>query len=33
MLMIKKFGGTSVADKEKIMHVANICAHDYKMRK
>lgn len=30
MLMIKKFGGTSVADKEKIFNVANRCIKDYK---
>lgn len=30
MLMIKKFGGTSVADKEKIFNVANKCIEDYK---
>lgn len=30
MLMVKKFGGTSVSDKEKILKVANICAKDYK---
>jgi len=30
MLMVKKFGGTSVSDKEKIFKVANICAKDYK---
>lgn len=29
MLMIKKFGGTSVADKEKIFNVANKCKKDY----
>ncbi len=30
MLMIKKFGGTSVADKDKIFNVANKCIEDYK---
>lgn len=30
MLMVKKFGGTSVADKDKIFKVANRCAVDYK---
>lgn len=30
MLMVKKFGGTSVADKEKIFNVANRCIEDYK---
>lgn len=29
MLMVKKFGGTSVADKEKIFNVANRCIEDY----
>lgn len=29
MLIVKKFGGTSVADKNKIMHVAEICANEY----
>lgn len=29
MLIVKKFGGTSVADKEKIMHVADICVKEY----
>jgi len=28
--MVKKFGGTSVADKEKIFNVANRCIEDYK---
>lgn len=32
MLKVKKFGGTSVADKEKIFNVANRCIEDYKMR-
>ena len=30
MLMVKKFGGTSVADKDRIFNVANRCAEDYK---
>lgn len=30
MLTVKKFGGTSVADKEKIFKVANRCIKDYK---
>lgn len=30
MLIVKKFGGTSVADKERIYHVANRCIEDYK---
>lgn len=30
MLMVKKFGGTSVADKDKIFNVANRCIEDYK---
>ena len=30
MLMVKKFGGTSVADKDKIFNVVNRCAEDYK---
>jgi len=30
MLMVKKFGGTSVADKEKIFNVATRCIEDYK---
>ncbi len=30
MLIVKKFGGTSVADKERIFHVANRCIEDYK---
>lgn len=29
MLMVKKFGGTSVADKERIFHVAKRCIRDY----
>lgn len=29
MLIVKKFGGTSVADKERILHVAGICAEEY----
>ena len=30
MLIVKKFGGTSVADKERIFHVAKRCIEDYK---
>lgn len=30
MLIVKKFGGTSVADKEKLYNVANRCIEDYK---
>ena len=30
MLIVKKFGGTSVADKERIFNVAQRCAEDYK---
>ena len=30
MLVVKKFGGTSVANKERIMNVANRCIKDYK---
>lgn len=30
MLMVKKFGGTSVANKDKIFNVANRCIEDYK---
>ena len=30
MLVVKKFGGTSVGSKEKIMNVANRCIEDYK---
>lgn len=30
MLIVKKFGGTSVADKERIFNVANRCIEDYK---
>ena len=30
MLVVKKFGGTSVADKERIFNVANRCIEDYK---
>ena len=29
MLIVKKFGGTSVADKERIFHVAKRCLEDY----
>ena len=30
MLIVKKFGGSSVADKERIFNVANRCIEDYK---
>ena len=30
MLIVKKFGGTSVANKERILNVANRCIEDYK---
>lgn len=30
MLIVKKFGGTSVGDKERIMNVARRCAEDFK---
>ena len=30
MLVVKKFGGTSVANKERIYNVANRCIEDYK---
>ena len=30
MLIVKKFGGSSVADKDKIFNVANRCLEDYK---
>lgn len=30
MLIVKKFGGSSVADKERIFNVANRCVEDYK---
>ncbi|MGI6095610.1 MAG: aspartate kinase [Lachnospiraceae bacterium] len=30
MLIVKKFGGTSVANKERIFHVANRCIEEYK---
>ena len=30
MLIVKKFGGTSVADKERIFNVAKRCAEDFK---
>ncbi len=30
MLVVKKFGGTSVADKDRIFNVANRCIEDYK---
>ena len=29
MLVVKKFGGSSVADKERIFHVAERCREDY----
>ncbi len=29
MLIVKKFGGTSVADKERIFNVAKRCIEDY----
>ena len=29
MLIVKKFGGTSVADKERIFNVAKRCIRDY----
>lgn len=31
MLVVKKFGGSSVADKERIFHVAQRCAEEYQM--
>ena len=30
MLIVKKFGGTSVANKERIFNVARRCIEDYK---
>ena len=30
MLIVKKFGGTSVANKERMYNVANRCIEDYK---
>ena len=30
MLVVKKFGGTSVGNKERIMNVAKRCIEDYK---
>ena len=30
MLIVKKFGGSSVADKERIYHVAQRCIEDYR---
>ena len=30
MLIVKKFGGTSVADKERMFNVANRCIEEYK---
>ena len=32
MLIVKKFGGSSVADKERIFNVANRCIEDYEAR-
>ena len=29
MLIVKKFGGSSVADKERIFHVAKRCIEEY----
>ncbi len=29
MLIVKKFGGSSVADKDRIYHVARRCIEDY----
>lgn len=31
MLVVKKFGGSSVADKDHIFHVARRCAEEYQM--
>ena len=31
MLVVKKFGGSSVADKERIFNVARRCAEEYQM--
>ena len=31
MLIVKKFGGTSVADKERIFNVAKRCIRDYRL--
>ena len=31
MLIVKKFGGSSVADKERIFNVARRCAEEYQM--
>ena len=33
MLIVKKFGGTSVADKERMFNVANRCIEEYKKGK
>ena len=33
MLIVKKFGGTSVGDKERIFNVARRCIEDYKLLK
>ena len=30
MLIVKKFGGTSVGDKERMFNVANRCIEEYK---
>ena len=30
MLIVKKFGGSSVADKERILNVAERCVEEYK---
>lgn len=32
MLVVKKFGGTSVANKERIFNVAKRCIEDYKRK-
>ena len=32
MLVVKKFGGTSVANKERIFNVAKRCIEDYQKR-
>lgn len=33
MLIVKKFGGTSVANKERIFNVARRCIEDYKRKR
>ena len=33
MLIVKKFGGSSVADKDRIFNVAERCIEDYKKGK